>query len=308
MEFNFVDLQICVLSSQPRKLLAALFSCGAAFASSCRALVCGAEFDNCSPCHRGSDCPWFTVFGQELGPDPEGVKRHQKPPLPFVFSFREAAVGPGTTGLQVSLVIVGNAIPYLGVLLKGFSRMLDSGLAGITGRVLQVSARDYQGNIHPLDENFDFNTSNNLPILASSDVLLPRGEDSTAFGLRIKTPLRLVKDGRTLRRFEGPLFLRSLLRRVSSIAYHYGEGGDDRLDFRELSDFCGTVDCNVVEGVFHQTWLGIGRFSGFTGSIRLTGVPRELAPFLLLGSRIHTGKGATWGFGEYALYSVQELV
>ena len=36
---------------------------------------------------------WEATFGQQLSPDPEAVRRYQKPPLPFVFDLPALPVG-----------------------------------------------------------------------------------------------------------------------------------------------------------------------------------------------------------------------
>jgi hypothetical protein len=115
--------------------------------------------------------------------------------------------------------------------------------------------------------------------------------------IRILTPLKLMQEGRLLKGFTFSQFVRSLMRRVSSLAYHY-EGGEWPFDYRWLSLRSLEVqtlssDCRYV------AWGGAP-----TGILGRTSFSGDLEPFhllLQLGLATQLGKGASFGFGCYCL-------
>jgi len=49
------------------------------------------------------------------------------------------------------------------------------------------------------------------------------------------------------------------------------------------------------------------KLGGFVGEITYLGDLKDFLPFLLLGSYIHVGKGATFGLGKYRIAKSKEL-
>lgn len=115
--------------------------------------------------------------------------------------------------------------------------------------------------------------------------------------LQILSPLRLMSDGRPAMTFDPSLFLRSLARRASSLSAWYGDHPIE-MDFREVSRLCGMV--RVEESTLR--WERRSHtVQGLTGRVTMSGISRELIPFLLLGEYANAGKGAAWGFGCYRI-------
>ncbi|MCL6450887.1 MAG: CRISPR system precrRNA processing endoribonuclease RAMP protein Cas6 [Acetobacteraceae bacterium] len=108
---------------------------------------------------------------------------------------------------------------------------------------------------------------------------------------------------------ERPLFhvlLRNILRRVSALLYfHHGQRLD--LDFRGLLERAQAVE--LAED--HTRWEDWERYStrqgsrmklgGIVGSATYRGELEEFVPYLVAGSYLHVGKGATFGLGRYRL-------
>jgi hypothetical protein len=110
----------------------------------------------------------------------------------------------------------------------------------------------------------------------------------------------MFEDGRLLDRFDFSRFARSLLRRVSSLAYYYG-ACECTTDFKELSCQVETVTC--LENNFHLQ-AGAGRkMPGIVGHGRFQGDFNGLMPYLVHGTYVHAGKGASFGMGAYELSS-----
>src|SRR5690349_13367297 len=68
----------------------------------------------CTETRHRPGCPFQQTFAQELSTDPEGVRRHQKPPLPLVFSFPTLPPPPHRGAIvEMGLTLVGTAVNHL---------------------------------------------------------------------------------------------------------------------------------------------------------------------------------------------------
>lgn len=189
---------------------------------------------------------------------------------------------------------------------------------------LAIRGTDIKG----LPEYFDHNTG-----LASSHGFTDRhaggvqngSPEATTTGGKIKSSnkgleenrlSRLIIDFLTMTRIkyeksftskiEFHMLMRSLLRRLSSIAYfHHGQ--ELQLDFTGIISRSAQV--KLVED--NTRWVDWERFSsrqdgklimgGVVGQAVYEGALDEFLPLLRLGELIHVGKGAVFGMGKYRL-------
>jgi CRISPR/Cas system endoribonuclease Cas6 (RAMP superfamily) len=115
--------------------------------------------------------------------------------------------------------------------------------------------------------------------------------------------MRIIREGVPIREFACSNFLRSLLRRISSLTYHYYSCGHD-FDDKRLAAASSMIE--VAENKFYwidqQKSNGRERLSGIVGSGNLEGrLETEFHIFLLLGEYFHVGKGAAFGLGRYRI-------
>ena len=305
MEFNLVQLAISVRTADAVRLASWLPQIGSGFASACRPLVCDSPDRPCENCSRQDSCPWHLLFGQKLSTDPAELKRHQKPPLPFIFSFPAVTInsGPGSE-LSCGLTVVGSAIPHLELLLEGFTEILAGDSCPVFARVASIGSRDYQGAVQKMGDIQIIRQSSSLNVLSATGLLDARPRDCSVLHMRLLSPLRLFEEGRLLVRFDFSRFARSMMRRVSSLAYYYGEQECD-CDFKALSAQAEAVIC--TEDHFQLQSGGVRKISGITGHGAFQGNLDGLMPFLVLGSYLHAGKGASYGMGMYELMQENEV-
>lgn len=267
----------------------ALFACRSDFDAAFRKTLSCRRLD-CAGCPSSGSCPYPANFGQAIARDPEAVRRHQKPPLPFVFRFPILPPAPnrGRT-LECALTLIGSAaqqayryIEAVGLLLEGMHAVR----VGVEAESPGGGRAPVAAGEHPA-----------LHLLSGLDPTSagPLAPDRAA--VRLVTPLKLVHEGRLLKHFTFSHFARALMRRVSSLAYHY-EGAEPPLDYRWLSQCSEAVetfssDCRLVSRG--------GRPAGIVGTACFRG---DLEPFhllLQLGLATQLGKGASFGFGSYRI-------
>lgn len=293
MDFNLVNLSITVRTADALRLCLCLPLLGNEFAAACRSHCCLHPEKACVTCPGQGACNWNLVFGQKLTSDPSALKRYQKPPLPFMFSFPTLHdLAAGITDFECGLVVVGQAISSLDMLLEGFGEILIP----FAAKVLQVTTRDYQGVVHPLGDGSGSNLPDNLVVLSSHDLLDSRIWPASHLHIRLLTPLRLFADGHLCANFHFSRFAKSLLRRISSLAYYYG-AYEFSCDYKELSRQADEVLC--TDNHFRLTTEKNRRMSGLVGEGSFQGDFIGLMPFLGAGLYVHTGKGASFGMGAY---------
>jgi CRISPR/Cas system endoribonuclease Cas6 (RAMP superfamily) len=116
--------------------------------------------------------------------------------------------------------------------------------------------------------------------------------------IRIVTPLRIAREGDILREYSFSPFIRTLLRRISSLAYYY-YGSILEMDFKRLSVQSESIA--VTESCFHWEEWRKGRLCGIIGTGVLSGELTDFHPILLLGEYLNCGKDAAFGLGRYEL-------
>jgi len=299
VDFNLVNLVITVDTANVASLLKWLQRNFNEISVICKNGVCRWPARTCDLCSGREMCAWYLVFGQKLSADPSALKRHQKPPLPFIFSFPALENPCGKPDLlDCGLVVIGRAIPHLEMLLDGFRELLTHDTCPVPAKVVRVGSRDYQGAVQALGNGGGISRPDELAVLSAEVLLNTHPWDCTELGIRLLSPLRLLEGGRPHIKFDFSRFARSVMRRVSSLAYYYGEYEID-CDFRALSAQSDAIVC--VEDHFSREACGDWKTAGISGHGKFHGDFSGLMPFLVLGTYVHVGKGAAFGMGRYEI-------
>ena len=201
--------------------------------------------------------------------------------------------------MELSLVAVGNAVNYLQVFIGAIHRLIESTYEkcpGASADIIGTYCLDYQSVRHELE------TSSNDPlnlILLSCLEIMNNSADSVDIRLILESPLRLVSAGSVLHTMIFSAFLRSQLRRCSSLFAYYGDGELD-IDYSGLSTAAIHVKC-LNDGIKYVQpfWSQRQNSAGLTGLSVFGGVSSGILPLLALGSYLNAGKGASFGMGAY---------
>ncbi len=303
MDFSFAQLLASVELQQEVSDPYALFGIRSAFMAAFRKAVCS-EDGNCAGCSNRQDCAYPATFFQTVASEPAAVKRHQKPSLPFVFDLPIIQPLPNRgVALELGLTLAGVAVNHLADYLAALQLMFAEGIGRKTGwaKLLKVEALDYSGARTVLQASQERPALDRLVILTANGLGESRTLSSSGITLQFATPLRILQEGKPLRVFGASYFLRSLIRRLSSLAYYYG-GGELELDYKWLARQSVAI-VGSADQCHWRDWgtTADGRLSGVTGEVRLTGDLTDFHPFLLLGEYFHVGKGASFGLGRYRL-------
>lgn len=245
-------------------------------------------------------CGWNKLFGQPLTPDIAALKRYQKPPLPFVFSFFDrAGEGHATDELLCGLVVVGSAIPLLPLLVEGFVSLLATEFGSVDSELIHIACRDFQGvSQTPFRFEMMQNLMENLVIVSPDDLQANRHWGNSTLELRLLSPLKLIENGRVSQEFDFCRFARFVMRRVSSISYYYG-GHELEWEFKELVKEIDVTSC--IQEKYYYSAHRRHSLSGVTGSGVYEVQNDRIISLLKTGALLHVGKGASFGMGAYEM-------
>ncbi len=299
MELDFVRIECDISADVSPQLIAGLHDGLRNFEAQFRAASCKRGGTSCISCIERIGCPYYVVFAQQLSPDPEIIRLHQKPSLPF--SLYINWLNSNSLSCTAGMVIVGTAVNYLelfySALLKMIKAYFSTGLP-FSPYTLKWYSLDYLGIRYDITCSAPLSES---VITLSGQHILQNTVHSGHIRLLLKSPLRLLHNGVTIHRFDFALFFRVQLRRVSSLCAYYGSGKPD-LDYIGLSRDAQNVAVLEDEIIYTQS-LSSKRSNGagLTGRADCSGLIEPMFALLLLGSYFNAGKGAAFGFGFYQL-------
>lgn len=256
----------------------------------------------CDSCDVRAACPYLMVFARQLSPDPEIVRLHQKPSLPFSL-YLSGMNGPSAS-CTVGLVIIGSAVNYVEFFQSALRRMVGECVNDVPAPAtfaLHYYCLDYQGVRHEISPAALLPAS---VILLSGQHILQNSVHSEHVRLLLNSPLRLLNNGSIAHRFDFATFFRSQLRRCSSLFAYYGTGKMD-LDYPFLSNAARNV--TVLEDDSHYTqpaWSKRLNRAGLTGTVECSGLVEPMFALLCLGSYFNAGKGAAFGLGYHKLETI----
>lgn len=225
-----------------------------------------------------------------------------------MFDFPILTQTPNRGGiLEFGVTLVGSAINNFRYYLAAFVLLTRQNMTNkpAFASILKVESSDYRGNRNlVMGENGEI-YPDRLFLFSAVELQKTCELQPDTVAISIETPLRLLQEGRPLRELSFSPFIRSLFRRISSLAYYYG-GGEMELDYKWLSNRSTIIEnrCSDFHWVDWNGHPGSGRLSGIVGKGVFNGDLLDFYPFLLLGQYFHVGKGASFGLGKYRLEKV----
>ena len=299
MDLDFVRIECEIIADTSAQLTAALYNTLRTFEAHFKSSCCPTLQEQCTSCIGHVGCPYRVLFDQGLSPDPEIVRLHQKPSLPF--SLYISGIEGTSSSCAVGIVVIGSAVNYVEFFYAALLRMVEAGVCTVLPPerfTLRSYSIDYQGVRHEIGYAAPLNES---IILLSGQHIMQNTVHSDSARLLLKSPLRLLSNGSIAHHFDFDLFFRVQLRRCSSLCAYYGAGELD-LDFAWLSESAKKVAVFDDKTYYTQPpWSKRLNRGGLTGTAECVGLVEPMFSLLLLGSFFNAGKGATFGSGFYQL-------
>ncbi len=125
MDLDFVRIECEVTADIPVQLTAALYGVLRSFTAHFKAACCPDPLETCTSCRERGGCPFHLLFGQELSSDPETVRLHQKPSLPF--SLYISGIDGNSSSVTVGMSVIGIAVNYITFFHTALLRVVEAG-------------------------------------------------------------------------------------------------------------------------------------------------------------------------------------
>jgi len=212
--------------------------------------------------------------------------------------------------LEVGLTLFGDMVSNLPYFIYAFEMMGEDGLGvsrekGLSGFILE-SVSTEAGPI------YDSKTKKMLSSIESVVLEVgagkPQGRPSQ-LSLHLLTPLRIKHQNSFARELTFQLFVRAMLRRISSMFKYFG-GVEPDLDYSGLVHRAQEVS-TIHDSTHWKDWTRYSsrqkqamQFGGVTGIITFSGDMGEYLPLLETSRILHVGKQSVFGLG-YFDYSVE---
>ena len=301
VDLDFVRIECEVTTDKYTQLTTQLYDELRNFEAYFKTSSCLTVHNACPSCREHGECPYRIVFSQKLSSDPEVVRLHQKPPLPFALYIKESGGGLVSHTATVGLVVIGTAINHVEYFHTALLRMVEASAFSAHNSEsysLQSYTLDYQGVRHEVSSGTSFPDS---MILLSGHHILHNSVHSDSIRMYLKSPLRLLCNGSIIHLFDFASFFRSQMRRCSSLCAYYGSE-ELSLDFGQLSELAQNIAVFDDQIRYSQPqWTKRQNKAGLIGSAECSGLVEPMVALLVLGSYFNAGKGATFGFGYYEI-------
>ncbi|MGQ4808489.1 hypothetical protein NKDENANG_01872 [Candidatus Entotheonellaceae bacterium PAL068K] len=272
--------------------------------------VCVVEHRDCARCLLRSRCAYPYVFDTPILDSATRLRKYPAAPHPFVLLPAlepKQQYQPGEI-FSCDCTLIGKGAALLPYFIYAFERLgAHHGLGKGRGRFTLESVSWMAPSGEPLviyrsADQILQNTFRSVDVRDLTDA--PEVDAKNGLTLRFLTPTRLVSGGSLTDKPAFHIVLRTLLRRLSNLAYFHCNT-ELSLDFRRL--------INAAEQVRTRTrrlhWYDWERYSarqdtrmklgGFVGQVTYAGDLEAFLPLLRLGSMVHIGKGTTFGLGKY---------
>ena len=280
------------------------------FGHAFKKMVCAqADPHTCQPCMLANRCPYGYIF-ESTAPEGSMVFHDLRDvPIPFLIepdADRKTSYQPGDR-LSFTVMLFGQAIAYVPYFILAYQELGRMGIGQSRGRyVLQrlLAQQPWSQAQALVYDGVDVHTGTDLSVAATelTERVASLSEDRVT--LRFVTPTRIKHQGAYVRNIEFHVLIRTLLRRISSLAYFHG-GEPWTPDIHAL-----IASAERIRTVgYSLQWVDWDRFSGrqqqridlggFVGEGTYTGELEPFLPLLLMGELIHVGKATVFGHGQY---------
>lgn len=268
---------------------------------------------SCEGCKHLGTCAYARIFETPLPPDSPVLKAQKNIPAPYIISAprdRRTHYRPGEL-ISFQLTLLGWAIDALPYFLYAFQELGRRGLgrdhAAYELLLTTFISQQDRRRVLILRDNAISGDYGRHYDQAGPNWPAPPSHPVHQLTLDFRTPALIKYQGDILR--TPPPFhvvIRTLLRRLSSLALFYGPGPWE-LDYRGWIERAETITISSQQ----THWANWHRYStrqkqrvplgGLMGRITYAGDLTPFLPLLRLGQSIHLGKGVVFGQGAYTL-------
>ncbi|MDY6825340.1 MAG: CRISPR system precrRNA processing endoribonuclease RAMP protein Cas6 [Thermodesulfobacteriota bacterium] len=267
-------------------------------------VACNERKRSCDKCRKSDRCE-YTGFIEI----PKNVVFSKKlptisPPRPFIVEPPQTTAREFAAGMpfDFNLILIGEAVDALPLFIRAMKRMGEIGFGKGPGlfAIKEIMVRDENifTNAVPMREIAV------MPETLSPPELSPAGRRDVSLRVTFKTPLRIKYYDAAVPELPFHVFVRMMLRRISSLAGCYGSR-EPAYDYKAFIEYAK----NNVESASHLEWFDWKHKAArqdkslmkgsITGNVFYTGKIDNFLPLINACELLHIGKQAAYGMGLF---------
>ncbi len=267
-----------------------------------RRVTCPFPKQDCLDCLLRQTCVWSYVFDTPRPKEARIMPKAETVPHPFVIEPPEQEKTQLDKGEELSfnLILIGRAIDYLPYFILTFEQMAEQGLGPGRGKLKVKSVSQNRKQIYEPETK-----TLHAPLTPQRLTFSSPSDPSSQLTLHFLTPTRIIYQGKMVKKPEFPILLRSLLRRITLLAYFHDQ--PITTDYTPLIRQSEVIK-TVAEDLAELSWRRFSRrqkseipMSGIIGTITYRGEITPFLPYLRAGEILHIGKGTSFGMGKYKM-------
>jgi hypothetical protein len=283
-----------------------------AFGHAFKQLTCVTKARECSGCPLIATCPYSQVFSPQAAQQKlSGLQIQAQIPVPYVLEapLTGAKHYARDEVFYFDMVLIGDALQHLSLIILAWRRALLQGLGKGDGKAELIQVE------HRVNNDTRVIYHENTPLIAEHKAIItaPIFDAPQNVCLHFITPLRLNQKDTIIgrREFTGAIFLRHLIRRVTTQLQTQQPELFPREEIVKLNQLADAVTSE--HNLHWQDWARYSsrqkqkmQLGGLVGHCHLHQVPAELLPFIYFGQWLHVGKQTSFGLGGYR-WETEEL-
>lgn len=299
-------------------------------------LSCPLKSESCLDCFLLDSCPYANVFvNPVLKNNKTFLPTNSYAPHPFVIDLdfdknklRKNHYKNGEV-FNFDMVIIGKALNFLSYFIYTFIELGKKGIGKKRGKYELISVRQNNNNIYECStkkinrEKIKLNSLEKIiKKKKNKDILSNSSNKGKKYSIDIEfiTPTRIKHKGKYIDSIDFNIFITNLLRRIYLLNVLFCTNKKDNLeDFVNLKDLIEESK-KIITQTKSLNWYDWERYStrqnskmklgGIIGKVSFVGRYENLLkffPLILLGEKLHIGKGTSFGLGRYRILDFKEI-
>jgi len=275
-----------------------------------RKVVCPLKGKVCSECILKEKCIYSYIFETLTPKDTKKMRKYPYVPHPFII---EPPLDKKTEYItdefiNFKLILIGKAIDYLPYFIYTFCELGKIGIGKNRAKFDLYQVKNDGTNKDIIYKKVDETLKDLSTTVIGWQDILSRIDSKNEKNIDIVflTPTRIKFNGHLLLDLDFSIFIRNLLRRISSLFYFHLDK-EIELDFNKIITSAKEVKIKSRE-LYWQDWQRYSKkqdsrmkLGGFMGNISFKGNIGKFLPLIYIGELLHVGKGTSFGLGKYKI-------
>jgi hypothetical protein len=307
LKFNLMALEDLYLPEHPGSTFRG------AFGRALRDISCNFDNKKCKECNLKDNCPYSLFFNPFLTEKDKlkTSKRFRNKLRPFVFKTGNNYKEQYSAGeeLTFKIRIFGYMKQFIPYVIESWKKLQQIGLGSSRSNFLLKNIwleNDIKGEKTKIFDYKDSKIKNTKDSIYFEDIKQEKSYFNDKVTLLFKTPTLIKVNGEYIKNnLEFSLLMRTLFRRLSTMAAFYGE--EMNIYFNDYLNKAEAIEL-VNKDLDWKDWYRYSdkqnkkiEMKGFTGAVSYKGKIADFSPYLIYAQYLNLGKNTVFGQGNFEL-------